>query len=86
MSIGARSISDFARQTLLSCVECGEASLEGDLVTIARRLKEVESALEVARAVIARVLGTEPSKNGNQLAAVREINASPRHDEREDAS
>lgn len=83
VTIGARSISDFARQTLLSCVECGDASLEGDLVTIARRLKEVETALEVARALIARVLGSEPSKNGGQLGAVTEITAAPGRDERE---
>jgi hypothetical protein len=80
LTIGARSISDFARQTLLSCVECGDASLEGDLVTIARRLKEVESALEVARALIARVLGTESSKNGAQLTTVTAIGASAGHD------
>lgn len=61
MSIGARSVSDFARQALLSRVKSGEASLEGDLVTIARRLKEVETALEITRALIARVLGSEPA-------------------------
>ncbi|HEY6987411.1 MAG TPA: hypothetical protein VH369_03455 [Bryobacteraceae bacterium] len=61
MSIGARSVSDFARQALLSRVQSGEASLEGDLVTIARRLKEVETALEITRALIARVLGSEPA-------------------------
>jgi hypothetical protein len=83
VTIGARSISDFARQTLLSCVECGEASLDGDLVTIARRLKEVEIALEVARALIARVLGTESSKSSSQLSPVTEINTSPGRDERE---
>jgi hypothetical protein len=57
--MGARSVSDFARQALLSRVQCGDVSLEGDLVTIARRLKEVESALETARALIARALGGE---------------------------
>jgi len=59
VSMGARSVSDFARQALLSRVQCGDVSLEGDLVTIARRLKEVESALETARALIARALGGE---------------------------
>jgi hypothetical protein len=62
MTMGARSVSDFARQALLSRVESGEASLEGDLVTIARRLKEVETALEITRALIARVLGSEPAQ------------------------
>lgn len=66
MSIGARSVSDFARQALLSRVESGDASLEGDLVTIARRLKEVETALEITRALIARVLGSEPSRAGGR--------------------
>ena len=72
VSMGARSVSDFARQALLSRVECGDVSLEGDLVTIARRLKEVESALETTRALIARSLGgdgvaglSEPFHNGN---------------------
>jgi hypothetical protein len=66
MSIGARSVSDFARQALLSRVENGDASLEGDLVTIARRLKEVETALEITRALIARVLGSEPTRPGGR--------------------
>ena len=64
-------MSDFARQALLSRAECGDVSLEGDLVTIARRLKEVESALETTRALIARALGgeavrglSEPVNNG----------------------
>jgi hypothetical protein len=70
--MGARSVSDFARQALLSRVECGDVSLDGDLVTVARRLKEVESALETTRALIARALGgeavrglSEPVHNGN---------------------
>jgi hypothetical protein len=66
MSIGARSVSDFARQALLSRVESGDASLEGDLVTIARRLKEVETALDITRALIARVLGSEPARAGGR--------------------
>lgn len=59
-------MSDFARQALLSRVESGDASLEGDLVTIARRLKEVETALDITRALIARVLGSEPARAGGR--------------------
>ncbi len=80
MSIGARSVSDFARQALLSRVESGDASLEGDLATIARRLKEVETALEITRALIARVLGSEPARAGSREEGVGSKRAALDHD------
>jgi hypothetical protein len=67
VTIGARSVSDFARQALLNRVDCGEASLEGDLATITRRLKEVEAALETTRALIARVLGSETAQTAKRF-------------------
>lgn len=71
VDVGARSLSDFARQALLHHVEYGERSLEGDLVKIAQKLKEVDEALELTRTLIARALGKEvqvlpePSNGGH---------------------
>jgi hypothetical protein len=61
VSAGARSISEFAREAVLSSVEsggAGKSSLEGDLATLTGRLNELDRVLKQASGLIERVLGS----------------------------
>jgi hypothetical protein len=73
LSVGSRSVSDFARQAVLNRVKVGDASLDGDLITVANRLREVESALKAACTLIGQLLGTEQASSlvgsGNSAGA-----------------
>jgi hypothetical protein len=60
VSSGARSMSEFAREAVLSSVDAGNASkvsLGGDLVTLTARLNELDKLLRSASGLIGRVLG-----------------------------
>ena len=57
---GARSISEFARESVLASVQAGsaaKANLGGDLVTLTNRLHELDKLLKMVTSVLARVLG-----------------------------
>ena len=59
---GARSISDFARYTVLNGMESAPTatgSLQCDLTTLAIRLREIDAQLKATRSLIARILGAE---------------------------
>jgi hypothetical protein len=62
---GARSISDFARESVLHGIETrrgGRAFLGDDLATLSFRLEELDSALKNLSDLIARVLGSREEK------------------------
>ena len=60
ISTGARSMSEFAREAVLTSVDLGgsgKPSLGGDLVTLTSRLQELDKLLRTVSGVINRVLG-----------------------------
>ena len=60
ISTGARSMSEFAREAVLTSVNAGNAvksGLGGDLVTLTARLNELDKLLRSASGLIGRVLG-----------------------------
>ena len=60
ISTGARSMSEFAREAVLTSVDLGGAAkptLGGDLVTLTSRLQELDKLLKTVSGVINRVLG-----------------------------
>jgi hypothetical protein len=60
ISTGARSMSEFAREAVLTSVNAGNAvksGLGGDLVTLTARLNELDKLLQSASGLIGRVLG-----------------------------
>ncbi len=61
----ARSISDFARESVLHGIETrrgGRALLGDDLATLSFRLEELDGALKNLSELIARVLGSREEK------------------------
>lgn len=61
---GARSLSEFARQAVLTSIEFGPGkdspqALVGDLGAVTRKLQEIYKPLTEAADVIARVLGDQ---------------------------
>jgi ribbon-helix-helix CopG family protein len=68
ITTGARSMSEFAREAVLSSVEAGgqsKASLGGDLVTLTNRLHELDRMLRAASGLIGKVLGGEDGPGPN---------------------
>lgn len=64
ISTGARSMSEFAREAVLSHVNAGGSSkmtLEGDLVTLTGRLHELDRLLKSLGSLLGKVLG-EPGE------------------------
>ena len=62
ISTGARSMSEFAREAVLTSVDLGgtaKPTLGGDLVTLTGRLQELDKLLKTVSGVITRVLGAE---------------------------
>jgi hypothetical protein len=62
ISTGARSLSEFAREAVLSSVDAGgtsKTSLGGDLVTLTTRLHELDRLLKAVGGLISKVLGDE---------------------------
>ena len=62
---GSRSISDFARESVLHGIETrrgGRALLGDDLATLSFRLEELDDALKNLSELIARVLGSREEK------------------------
>lgn len=60
ISTGARSMSEFAREAVLSQVNAGGTSkmtLEGDLVTLTGRLHELDRLLKTLSSLLGKVLG-----------------------------
>jgi len=67
ISTGARSMSEFAREAVLTSVDLGGAakpSLGGDLVTLTSRLQELDKLLRTVSGVINRVLGDGSESSG----------------------
>ena len=67
ISTGARSMSEFAREAVLTSVDVGGAakpSLGGDLVTLTSRLQELDKLLKTVSGVINRVLGDSHESPG----------------------
>jgi hypothetical protein len=65
VTAGARSISDFARESVLHGIETrrgGRALLGDDLATLSFRLEELDGALKELSDLIARVLGSREEK------------------------
>jgi hypothetical protein len=65
IAAGARSISDFARESVLHGIETrrgGRALLGDDLATLSFRLEELDVALKNLSGLIARVLGSKEEK------------------------
>jgi len=73
---GARSVSDFARSSVLDGMESSTmtaGSLLCDLTTLTSRLKEIDAQLRTTRLLIARILGagaaeTEEAQDGAPLS------------------
>jgi hypothetical protein len=64
ISTGARSLSEFAREAVLSSVDAGGASkttLGGDLTTLTSRLHELDRLLKSVGGVLNKVLGADAS-------------------------
>lgn len=62
ISTGARSLSEFAREAVLSSVDAGgaaKATLGGDLMTLTSRLHELDRLLKSVGGVLNKVLGAE---------------------------
>src|ERR1043165_5100261 len=69
ISTGARSLSEFAREAVLSSVDAGGASkatLGGDLMTLTNRLHELDRLLKGVGALLAKVLGGEEAEEKGQ--------------------
>lgn len=65
IAAGARSISDFARESVLHGIETrrgARAFLGDDLATLSFRLEELDGALKNLSGLIARVLGSREEK------------------------
>src|ERR1041384_5373845 len=62
ISTGARSLSEFAREAVLSSVDAGGAAkttLGGDLMTLTSRLHELDRLLKGVSGLLGKVLGGE---------------------------
>ena len=76
--MGARSLSNFARATLLQQSKGGTANFGDDLATMSARLWELNRMLSELSALVDRLLGIDKNGSGGENALTTEANSEER--------